>query len=603
VIQNIGFTTIGDVHAARRAIVDILRPNAYPYVDGEPQAVRLQYTGSGETRQIDVHYEDGLQLGISGSFPCWERVSFRFLADDPYWYDDHETAKTLDVQDTPTIRYIAGKTRIEHQWEDLGLAANPTTGGRVFALHYSESSGLLYVGGDFTGFNGQAGWNYGVIYDPDTDTWSRWGGSSDFNGAIYDLTEGPDGTIYACGTFTNVDGIAAADYIVAWDQTAGTFSALGTPVAGGAAITAAYCMCWHPTSGNLYVGGDFTDWAGGANNDYIAVWTGSGWTSEGGGGGTGYVNDIEITPWDNRLYVAGGFTSWAATGSLNYLVCRAGAGSGSGGWGWVVDLDSASAPSSICRALAIHPTDRKVVIGGDFTNHWGVSAADYVSIYDDDQETIEALDYSKVLNNDVYNLHFAPDRTLWLTGIFFDAGSLDDIHGIVRWDGYEFSPVDLDPVSTPYLPDAITTCRPDPVTGVYEVYCGLNNTGACAVGGVVEINYAGSAPAYPTIHIRRNTTAGTQASIRSLINESFNYELRTYYNLAGVETITIETMPGEKGMFSSFFGRRDEYLFFVSDLGEFRLDPGDNYLSVFLDMAGTSVTAWAVWRNRHAGVD
>ena len=91
------------------------------------------------------------------------------------------------------------------------------------------------------------------------------------NGAIYCMTEAPDGTIIFGGNFTSIGGVAA-NYIARYDPVARTFSALGAGTNGAVRCVAIDSI------GRLYVGGDFTQ-AGGAAANYIARWDGAAWAA------------------------------------------------------------------------------------------------------------------------------------------------------------------------------------------------------------------------------------------------------------------------------------------------------------------------------------
>lgn len=106
----------------------------------------------------------------------------------------------------------------------------------------------------------------------------KWNGSAwSTIGAANNTTErviyGPDGALYASGTFTSIGGVTAAAIAkyngVSW-------SPLGSGLAGGSGTSAGYALAVLP-DGMLLVGGDFTIAGGIATVDNLAYWNGSAW--------------------------------------------------------------------------------------------------------------------------------------------------------------------------------------------------------------------------------------------------------------------------------------------------------------------------------------
>ena len=122
------------------------------------------------------------------------------------------------------------------------------------------------------------------------------------------------------------------------------FSAVGTAgdITGGWVSTAVYALAFGAT-GYLYVGGDFTNVGGIANADFIVRWNGSSWSSL-GVGVNNYVYRIEVK--DGKLYACGAFTT---AGGLT-LTDRVASWS-NGAWQPLdIDLPGTAAPRSILPA-------------------------------------------------------------------------------------------------------------------------------------------------------------------------------------------------------------------------------------------------------------
>lgn len=338
------------VHDRRRLLINIL--GLYTVPNNQP--VILRYTGADVDKEILAYYDDGLGLNMDARMPCWEdRIALRFVSPDPFWYEVGESGGLLDPQDTDTFRYCAGRLRSTGQWDDLGLAADPNTNGTVYDIAIGPDR-KVYFGGDFLGWNAQGGWDYIVRYDPEAGVWERVGGAGDFNNIIYALEFLPDGTLIAGGAFTapnpadyvaqydiptNTWAVLAAggtgtvlalhyspytgnlylggtfiawnadlssDYFVSYSLIAGTYSNVGNPDQGTAAIVDCTAITTDRNR-NIYVGGNFLNWGGVAAADYIAIYTAPNWL----GVSTGMNGDVEGLVIDRRglLYAAGSFTT------------------------------------------------------------------------------------------------------------------------------------------------------------------------------------------------------------------------------------------------------------------------------------------------------
>ncbi len=290
-------------------------------------------------------------------------------------------------------------------WSALGSngAGNGSlpSAGAVYALAFNGTD--LYVGGLFTDVN-----NGGTLI-PEADKVAKWdginwsalgsngAGNGSLSGGVFALAA--NGTnIYAAGNFTDVNNngtsLTAADYVARWDTLTGNWSALGSNGAGGGSLDQMVRSVAVDTSGNLYVGGGFTNVNNGGSiltaADYIAKWDGANWSALGSNGAgndgslpNGGVSTILVN--GANIYVGGGFinvvnngvvltaadkvakwdgTNWSALGSN-------GAGDGS-----IRTNDSVT-------ALTTMGTD--LLVGGQFSNVNNngtvLKEADYLAAY------------------------------------------------------------------------------------------------------------------------------------------------------------------------------------------------------------------------------
>lgn len=570
-------TSSSDLHSKRQALVGIFEPQGIP----DDQPFILRYEGATIHKQVFAYYEAGLSFGIRASF-CWnERLALRFLAADPFWYEIGETSTALDTNDTATIRYVTGRLRSTGQWDDLGLTANPTTVGNIWAI-LQASDGSVYAGGDFTGMDGVAGRDYIARYIPSTDTWETIGGGGSVNGVVRAIAEAPNGDIYIGGNFTNVGG-ATGDYLAYWDISGSVWS----PVSGGGTAQV-FALAFGP-DGTLYIGGSFVNWNAIAAADYIVIWNGAAYAAIAGTTLNALVHDIKVRNTDNQVFVGGNFTDAGGDADADYVAQHNG-----------TDF-SALTPTpldSVVWSLAFDNSGN-LYIGGEFTNAGGDANGDYVCKWNG--TAFEPL--GQGLNNWCYKV-VARGGSVWAGGVFTQAGDVT-VDRIAKFNGSVWGNIDIDFPATS-LVYAIALGPSDPVIAQnFNVWVGPQDTGGAAFAGAATITHAGTTNAFPRIIIGRD--GGTSATLISIRNETTGKELLFSYALLDGETLTIDLAPTQQSIVSSFFGPRPDAILKGSDFGSFSLIPsskGTNNITAFVDVAGgPTITAFAVWSDTFWGLD
>ena len=183
----------------------------------------------------------------------------------------------------------------------------------------------LYVGGTFQNANGDKRADYLIGCNLATGTPSLTVDTDgDFTGAVYDLTATSDGTLYAGGTFTNLDGVATADGVASYK---GAWHGLGTTPIGG------IVRGLHARGMDVYISSDGVNIGGIAQADHLVKWNGSAYSAVGANAAgtngyfpaTTYIN--ALTTSGSLLFAAG---SWQnATGSPATSLRRSTAAAGS----------------------------------------------------------------------------------------------------------------------------------------------------------------------------------------------------------------------------------------------------------------------------------
>jgi hypothetical protein len=309
-------------------------------------------------------------------------------------------------------------------------------------------------------------------------TWAALGSSADgANGAIQ-RSLGPVvnaiaviGTdLYVGGQFTDVAGIAEADYIARWDGSA--WYALGDNGAGNGALNL-FVNALAVDGPDLYVGGDFANAGGNPEADMIAKWSGGVWSALGSNGsGNGayginsYVTAVAVFGGDvyasagGPVNVAGGGTrsglvryaggAWTDVADWQYganvLVASGGflyLGSGGvwrwDGGGWTQLGSGTGAIGGEVLTLAV--SGSTVYAGGYFQNAAGLAAADYVAKWNGSAWSALGSGTGPsggALSGQVYALALS-GSDLYVGGYFYTVGGNKLLNGIAKWNGSAWS--------------------------------------------------------------------------------------------------------------------------------------------------------------------
>ncbi len=550
------------------------------------QPIRLIYQHKGGEVAVDAVYASGLD-GVTDNFHQ-ERIGAQFVAHLPLLFALDTTGTALDYADVITTEYLAG--RVGAQWSGLGATCN----GQVRCVAVGPD-GWVYFGGAFTNMAGVAAADYIAKYNPITGVWAAIGVPGGVGGReIEAIAFGPDGSLYVGGIFTNWAGVADADYIARWDGT--NWNAVGDPTQGTAAIIFVYAIAID-NAGVVYVGGDFLNWAGIAAADNMAKWNGIAWTAMGTG-----VNDIVyalVVDTSNNVYAGGLFTS--ASGVANTI-----AAAKWNGTSWVSvntsPFISVGGPGIYALALT---SDGTLYATGWFTQIGGVTAS-YIARFNG--VSWEAL--GSGINYPGYALAVHPDGSIYVGGTFTSAGGVVLADSLAKWNGTAWTPLDVDLVDAGPQPTIFGMA----IAKNGDVFIGFDKTGNSDCAGIMPVNNTGSAEVAPIVQF---VGGGTLVSLR---NESTRQEILFNLILNVGETVVLDLTPGHVSFTSTYQGGRGvpsgispaggpgrgnmyHTLIAGTDTAIWRLTPGINYVTCFIrDTVGTpSVTMW--WQNQYHGVD
>ncbi len=237
------------------------------------------------------------------------------------------------------------------------------------------------------------------------------------------LAEHPTtGDIYIGGSFSNFDNIANADNIVRYDIDLGTWHALSTGL-NGLVRTLEF-----GTDGTLYTGGQFTNAGGDADADYFAQWNGSAFSAVGtpnAGATISEITSIGIGR-DAKIYVGGNFTNLAGIANADHIAFWDGSA-------WNAMSTGVTAGSSV-NAIVIDGSNN-VYAAGNFTTIGGVSAARVAKW---DGSAFTAL--GDGLSSTVRGLALDSGGGLYATGVFASSGSVT-LNKVGVWNGTVWTPL------------------------------------------------------------------------------------------------------------------------------------------------------------------
>jgi len=135
-----------------------------------------------------------------------------------------------------------------------------------------------------------------------------------------------------------------------------------------------------------------------------------------------------------------------------------------------------------------------------------------------------------------------------------------------------------------------------------NIYLGYDQAGTAVSSYLNTITNAGTAPAYPVVHIARS--GGTSATVQWLRNETTGATIYLNYALLDGEELVLDFRLGQRRVYSSYFGTVWRAVLRGSEFSEFYLQPGANSISAYVAQVGSpTMTQYATWTTTHLGAD
>src|SRR3989304_3748852 len=118
-LSSVRGTSFTNLHSRRKDIINLVKPDL---VNGiQPIAFRYDGANSNKPVQIQAIYEDGLNMQDLISDKT-ERGGLRFVAPDPFFYEDGEASTALTTTKSASADYNIA--RIDGAWGQLGTGVN-----------------------------------------------------------------------------------------------------------------------------------------------------------------------------------------------------------------------------------------------------------------------------------------------------------------------------------------------------------------------------------------------------------------------------------------------------------------------------------------------
>lgn len=559
--RNIGFLLAywgdnqGDMQRNRNTILEAVRPD---YLDNQPVKIIYQgYDDLGNEATNPLEITCVLQPSHvdTPSLPVFQKDTLMFTVPSGHFDGAYEEGAELELYEELAVENIIMRDGTTGQWSNMDGGLNST----VYVIKKS-GDGNIYVGGNFTDAGGDSAADY--IAKWNGAQWSSVG-SPDLQDppsplapiiAVEDIVIDADANIFICGRFSNAGGAALADFLAKFDGT--NWGAVGS----SQIVNTVDKLCIDD-NGKLYIAGGFTSIGGDTDLKVIAYYdfTDSSWHKL-STGISGSANSI-VFGYDKNLYIGGSFTDAGGSGADNLTKWDGTAFSKLGD----VQLNGQ------VNILAVDNSGN-LIAGGQFTNAGGVTRADYIAKWNGSQwET--AICIQPDSGGVVYNLFIVNNSIL-------TAGSS------IYADRYSFlfgrnSVLNI-PMLLPYGTFGVLNAVLQDENGhIYfgGVFSTTNESLNAVVSSTHTITNSGNTNVYPKFVI---TGPGVLESIS-------NYRTKKVIQfddltLQAGESITINLDPSNLYMVSSWEGRGNvlRYVAAGSDYGNFSLEPGENYINIYM---------------------
>jgi hypothetical protein len=584
IVDFIG-NSLSEIENNRKAVLDLIRPD---YLFGESEERRIiRYQGVDVNGYEATNPVDIVCVPLSASMvdtpdlPSYQRAVLNFTIPSGLLNGAYNDGAELDwIADFPA-EYIVKRDPNGNWCEWTGAAYESLiTGlnGTVFCMAEGPD-GKIYAGGSFINAGGVTEADFLARWNPVSEEWEAI--VSGINNTVFSMAFDANGDLYIGGAFNNV-GSTAINYICKITDIYGTptENTLGTGINGNV-----YSIVIAP-NGDVYAGGDFTLAGATAGTSKIAKWDGADWNAL-STGLNGKVETLAIAP-NGDVYVGGAFTDTA----YPYL-CKWD-GTSFSAVGTNTDIDSH------VYALAFGSTGH-LYVGGAFTDAGENTSADYIAQWSGTSwKSLGTGTNGSIRNIDVYS------GKVYVSGPFTTAGGLTLTDRVAVYSNGAWQPLDIDLPGTGIVYSILSASDGSLyIGGSFSTLAQTPDENAeCGIisDRVYEIGVASaSANTYPFMQVRGPGTlkAITNYSTgKSIMFDGLTLNAGEWINLF-FDPLNLKFEGGWSGR-----GNLMRYVVPGSDYGDFYLKPGSNLLSLFMtDSSTTDSGAFISWTPLFWGID
>jgi len=576
--------SLHELHQAREALEAVIKPDRVAY--DQPFLLR-SLDGIGPM-DLEAYYEGGLEFEGDLRYPFENSFGVRFFCPNPYWLEDsQDTIRLTSSKDVADANFVL--MRRGGEWQSMGTGMD----SEVYAI-LAHSSGLIFVGGAFSSAGG-----VGV----GTARFTRWDGANFIphaddpdDGRVDCIAEAPDGTIYIGGTFLDIDA-TTYNCIAHYDPVADTFfPPMGTGVPKG--LDGEVRGIAVAANGMVYLTGDFVNTADAVTNlNYVASYNPVTNAFTALGAAVGLDSDgwcVEIDIDGETVYFGGDFTdvNGGPTGTYNYVIQ----------YNPVANTfqNMAILGGGMDARVRVLRRDLEggIYAGGDFTDA-GFADAQRVAYWNRKEWYPLGFD-DDGLDDSVRNIAITDKGLVVIVGTFTSATnattglSLSALaRKIASWNKTRFGHWDavFNFVATP----ANTLLRALAIKGD-DLYVGGIFT-ATEAAAIITPNNHGKASAWPILDVLG------PAQLEWLENHDTGAIIKMNLTVMDGEHVIIDLRRNRYHAVSDFRGNVIAGIMADSDVGAFRLLPGNNDIGFLAEETTADTEIVLRWRVAHWSFD
>lgn len=294
-----------------------------------------------------------------------------------------------------------------------------------------SSSGKIYVGGNFTRYDG-TDINRIVRLNSDGSRDTSFNVGTGFNSTVNDIQEDSSGNIYVVGNFTTYKGVGC-NKVVKIDSSGNRVTAfdVGTGLRTGTGNATNTVYSWrvalNSDESKIYCVGAFDNYNNTSSNGIAAINTSDGSIDTSFNPGTGFDNITFAVAVDsnNKIYVGGQYLNY--DGSARARICRLNSdGSLDTTFGTTNDIRN-----GLVRDIKLG-TDGKLYVGGTFTSFLGATNNRIIKLNTDGTKDT-SFDNTTALDNQVYDIEVMSDNSIIAGGNFITYKGAESLR-IIRID-------------------------------------------------------------------------------------------------------------------------------------------------------------------------